>query len=184
MRRSLIALTDERTRVGRALAAPVTLARLGEHPLGAATGRIEALSFEPQYPEIPPSVLDAIADADWVLLGAGSLFTSVLAVSALPDPRSALASTAAPVVWICNLEPQIPETADMSAADHLAALRRHGVRVDAVHFDRAATLHFTSGQLEATRVRALAHPLVGSVHGRHDPVLLSAALHDLFQAGR
>jgi uncharacterized cofD-like protein len=153
----------------------------GESAIGAATNRIEALGFEPAHPEVPPSVLNAIAEADWVLLGPGSLFTSVLAVSALPDISSALAHSAARVVWICNLEPQTPETAGMTAADHLAALRRHGVRVDAVLFDPAATLHFTPGQLEAAHVRALAYPLVSSDHGRHDSVLLSAALNDVFQ---
>lgn len=155
----------------------------GESAIGAAKNRIETLGFEPAHPEVPPSVVHAIAEADWVLLGPGSLFTSVLAVSALPDIGSALAHSAARVVWICNLEPQTPETADMSAADHLAALRNHGVRVDAVLFDPAATLHFTPHQLEAAHVRALAYPLLSSVHGRHDPVLLGAALHDLFEGG-
>jgi hypothetical protein len=63
---------------------------------------------------------------------AGSLFTSVLAVGALPDINSALADTPARVLWISNLAPQIPETAGMSAADRLAALRSHDVRVDAI----------------------------------------------------
>jgi uncharacterized cofD-like protein len=237
MRRSLIALTGVENAFGRAMDAPVTIARFGEHPLGnlvlcslakafgdletavewmtgqlglgarllpattqpisltavagdelirgesaigAARSRIEALSFEPQHPEVPPSVLDAIAEADWVLLGPGSLFTSVLAVSALPDISSALARTAARVVWICNLEPQIPETAGMSAAEHLAALRGHGVRVDAVLFDPAAKLHLTARQCDATHVRALAYPLVNSADGGHDPVLLSAALTEVF----
>jgi uncharacterized cofD-like protein len=156
----------------------------GESAIGSARGRIEALRFEPQHPEVPPSVLDAIADADWVLLGPGSLFTSVLAVSALPDICSALATTSARVVWICNLEPQIPETAGMSALDHLAALRGHGVRVDAVLFDPAAKLHFTAHQCDTTHVRALAYPLVSSADGGHDPVLLSAALKDLFSGPR
>jgi uncharacterized cofD-like protein len=155
----------------------------GESAIGAAESTIEALGFEPEQPEVPQSVLDAIADADWVLLGPGSLFTSVLAVSALPDVRSALASSAAPVVWICNLEPQIPETDGMSAADHLAALRSHGVEVDAVLFDPAAELHFTQRQLDMAHVGALACPLVRSFDGRHDPVLLSAALRDLFDNG-
>jgi uncharacterized cofD-like protein len=240
MRRSLIALTGEDDSFGRALGAPVTIARFGEHPLGnlvlcslakafgdletaaewlsgqlelgarvlpattqpisltaaaggqvirgesaigAAKSGIEALSFEPQDPEVPPSVLDAIGEADLVLLGPGSLFTSVLAVGALPDISSALATSAVRVVWICNLKQQIPETAGMSAADHLSALRRHGVRVDAVLFDPAAELHFTSSELDAAQVPGFPYPLVSSVPGRHDPTLLSAALDDLFSSG-
>jgi hypothetical protein len=104
----------------------------------------------------------------------------VLAVGALPGVRAALSSSAARVVWICNLEPQIPETAGMSAADHLNTLRRHGLRVDAALFDPAAPLHFTPAELGAIDIPALAYPLVGPVSGTHDPVLLAAALDDLF----
>jgi uncharacterized cofD-like protein len=237
IRRSLIALTSEDDSSGRALEAPVTIARHGEHPLGnlvlcslskafgdleaagewftvqlgvrarvlpatmqpisliavagdelirgesaigATSDTIQALGFEPTRPEVPSAALAAIAEADCVLLGPGSLFTSVLAVAALPAISAALARGRAPVTWICNLEPQIPETAGMSAVDHLATLRRHGVRVDAVLFDPAAQLHFSPRQLEATGLRALGYPLLGSLPGRHDPALLRAALHDLF----
>jgi hypothetical protein len=237
MRRSLTVLTGEHASFGRALSAPVTMARFGEHPLGnlvlcslirafgdlesagewltaelgvgarvlpattqgvsliavsgdevirgesaigAARNRIEMLSFEPPEPEVPRSVIEAISEAGWVLLGPGSLFTSVLAVGALPDVRAALSRSAARVIWICNVEPQIPETSGMSAADHLETLRRHGVRVDAALFDPAATLNFTPGELEAAGVLALAYPLLGTVPGRHDPMLLAAALDDLF----
>jgi uncharacterized cofD-like protein len=237
MRRSLTALTGDAGSFGRALDAPVTMARLGEHPLGnlvlcsltkafgdlesvgewlteelglgarvlpattqpislvaaagdrlirgesaigAAPTIIELLSFEPLVPEVPRSVVEAISEAGWVLLGPGSLFTSVLAVGALPDVRAALWRSAARVVWICNLEPQIPETSGMSAADHLCTLRRHGVRVDAALFDPAATLHFTPRELEAADIPTFAYPLLSAVPGQHDPVLLAAALDDLF----
>lgn len=236
MRRSLITLAGEDGRLGRALAAPVTIARIGRHPLGnlllhtlakafgdletggewlaeqlgvsarvlpattqpvilvgrtldetirgesaigAARSRITALRFEPPRPEVPPPVIDAITRADWVLIGPGSLFTSVLAVSALPDIRSVLASTRARVLWICNLEPEIPETAGMSAVDHLSMLRCHEVRVDAVLYDPAARLHFTPSELAAADVDSLAHPLASADPGRHDPALLAAALRPL-----
>jgi uncharacterized cofD-like protein len=155
----------------------------GESAIGAVCDRIDMLSFEPPEPPVPRSVLEAISEAGWVILGPGSLFTSVLAVSALPDVRAALSSSAARVLWICNLEPQIPETAGMSAADHLNTLRNHGVRVDAALFDPAAPLHFTPAELEAIDIPALAYPLMGSVPGTHDPGLLAAALDDLFRGG-
>jgi uncharacterized cofD-like protein len=236
MRRSLIALAGEEEGSGRALAAPVTIARVGRHPLGnlllrtlakafgdletasewltgqlgvdahvlpattepviltASTGheairgesaigaaptRVTALGFDPPRPDVPAPVIDTIAHADWVLIGPGSLFTSVLAVSALPDVRSVLATTRARVLWICNLELEIPETAGMSAADHLSTLRSHEVRVDAVLYDPAARLHFTPCELAAAHLDGLAYPLMGADTGRHDPVLLSAALRPL-----
>jgi len=236
MRRSLIALTRDEDRAD-ALAAPVTIARFGQHPLGnlllfslaracgdletasrwlgeelgvsarvlpatahpvslvatssrglirgesaigAAATRVETLSFDPEQPAVPLRVIEAIDGADWVLLGPGSLFTSVLAVGALPAIRSALAHTGADVLWICNLAPQIPETAGMSAADHLAALRRHAVRVDRVLYDPAATLHFTAPELVTLDLDWLARPLVSSHPERHDPALLADAFRELF----
>jgi uncharacterized cofD-like protein len=239
MRRSLVALTGEQGPSGRALAAPVSIARFGEHPLGnlllyslakafgdlevasewlsaqlrvnarvlpataepvtlvasvggrtirgetaiaAAPGGVDSLSFEPHRPTVSTPAAEAIARADWVILAPGSLFTSILAVSALPDIKSELSVTRARVLWICNLEPQRPETDAMSAAEHLQTLRSHGVRVDAALFDPAATLHFTPRELEAAEIPALPHSLTSAVPGRHDPALLSAALRELFLA--
>jgi uncharacterized cofD-like protein len=241
MRRSLIALTREDDRVGQALAAPVTIARFGRHPLGnlvlvalnrafgnletasewlggelglsarvlpataqpvslvataagalirgesaigAARGGIGTLGFDPAQPAVPSHVIDAIDGADYVLLAPGSLFTSVLAVGALPGIRSALARTEATVIWICNLEPQIPETAGLAASDHLLALRRHGLRIDYVLYDPAAALHFTPSQLAALDLPGLPRPLMSTNPGRHDPALLSAALRELFSGAR
>jgi uncharacterized cofD-like protein len=241
MRRLFIALSGEDAGCARALAAPVTIARFGAHPLGnlmlyslvkafgdletasewwtgelglsarvlpatgqpvtliaesdgttirgesaigAAHARIDALRFDPQRPEVPRPVLEAIGQADWILLGPGSLFTSVLAVCALPAVASALARTPAHVLWICNLEPQFPETAGMSAADHLGALRRHDVRVDTVLYDPRAPLHFTPPDLTGAHLPGLAYPLADTSGGRHDPQLLSAALTDVFAAGQ
>ena len=237
MRRSLIALAGEEGDCGRALAAPVTIAQLGRHPLGnlllssltrafgdlptasewlsgqlglaarvlpataaavtlvatspgglirgeeaigAAPDRIQRLRFDPPRPEVPTPVIEALERSDWVLLAPGSLFTSLLAVSALPDVTSALTRTRAHVLWLCNLEPQIPETSGMSANDHLAALRRHGVRVDLVLYDPAARLTFTAAQLASLDLPAVAHPLMSADPGRHDPSLLAAALDDVF----
>ena len=100
-------------------------------------------------------MLKAIEHADLCLLAPGSLFTSVLAASAAPDVASALAHTAARVVWICNLKPDAIETAGMRASDHLGALRRHGVRVDAALYDPRAELHFDAAELAGERVEAL-----------------------------
>lgn len=152
----------------------------GESAIGATQGGIESLSFEPERPEVSPLVLDTLAAADWVVIGPGSLFTSLLAVSALPDIRTALARTGAEVLWICNLAPQIPETADMSAGDHLAALHRHGVRIDTVLYDPGAGLRLTPTELATFGVRGVARRMVSGSAGRHEPALLSEALAELF----
>jgi uncharacterized cofD-like protein len=152
----------------------------GESAIGATPGEIRRLRFVPERPKVPDAVLEAIGQANWVLLAPGSLFTSVLAASAVPDVASALARTSARVLWICNLEPDAIETAGMTASDHLAALRRHGVRVDSVLYDPAATLRFDAAQLANQHLEPLARPLRNGAPGVHDPALLRAVLDELF----
>lgn len=181
-----------RASVFPATASPVTLLAStaeglvrGESAIGATRGRvIQSLHFDPPWPAVPAPAIDAIDEADWVLLAPGSLFTSLLAVCAVPAINSALRDTSARVLWICDLEPQLPETAGMSAADHLAALRRHDVRVDMVLYDPWAQLHFTRRGLAACELPGVARRIARAGRGRHDPALLSAALRDLFGAGR
>lgn len=108
---------------------------LGQSRLGSAGGRIETLSFEPPDAPAPRGVVEAIEQADQVVLGPGSLFTSVLATCAVPDVRAALEARTMGRVYVCNLCPEPGETDGMSAGDHLQALRRHGVPVDVVVVD-------------------------------------------------
>jgi uncharacterized cofD-like protein len=154
----------------------------GESAIGAERAEIRRLHFDPEQPSVPAAVVEAIEQADWVLLAPGSLFTSVLATSALPDVASALARTRAHVVWICNLEPDAAETAGMTGCDHLAALRRHGVRVDIALYDPDTALHFESEQLARERVTPLPRSLQSERPGIHDQALLHTALEELFTA--
>ena len=153
----------------------------GETAIGASS-RVRRLRFVPECPAVPAAVVEAIERADLCLLAPGSLFTSVLATSALPTVAAALARTAAPVVWICNLEPDAIETAGMAGADHLAALRRHGVRVDAALFDPGADLHLDARELEDDHVAPIPRPLRGTRRGVHDQALLRAAIGELLEA--
>jgi uncharacterized cofD-like protein len=153
----------------------------GETAIGTSW-RVRHMRFVPECPAVPPAVVEAIERADLCLLAPGSLFTTVIATSALPTVASALARSAAPVVWICNLEPDAIETAGMAGDDHLAALRRHGVRVDAALFDPRAELHLDARQLEDDHVQAMPRPLLGPRRGVHDQGLLRAAIGELLGA--
>jgi uncharacterized cofD-like protein len=154
----------------------------GESAIGATRAQIVQLRFDPERPNVPAAVIEAIEQADWVILAPGSLYTSVLAASALPDVASALARTQAHVVWICNLEPDAAETAGMAGSDHLAALRRHGVRVDTALYDPDAELHFESEHLARERVRPVPRLLQSEQTGIHGEALLRTALEELFAA--
>ena len=96
---------------------------------------VRRIWLKPEDPPAPDEVLSAIASADQVVLGPGSLFTSVLAVCAVPAIREVLAARAGGRVYVCNLAPQETETAGFDADEHLAVLAAHGVVVDAVICD-------------------------------------------------
>lgn len=156
----------------------------GESSIGAVTTPIERLRFDPERATTPRAAIDALRAADWVLIGPGSLYTSVLAVAALPDIAAALRMTSARVLWICNLEADRGETLGLTGADHLAALRRHGVRIDAALHDPRARLALDvagdGGELPA--VFSLA--LEADRPGVHDMAALRTALCAVFAAGR
>ncbi|MBV9253169.1 MAG: YvcK family protein, partial [Actinobacteria bacterium] len=139
----------------------------------SATSRISGVGLVPPDAAPPPAVLRAIAEADQVVIGPGSLFTSVLAVIAVPAIRSALAATKARTVYVANLRPQAPETAGFDVAAHVAALASHGLHPDVVLRDPAA---LPLGDLDVDWVDA---PLAAADGVGHDPARLAAALMKL-----
>jgi uncharacterized cofD-like protein len=104
---------------------------LGQVNVSETRGFITEVSIVPPDAPAPPAVLAALASADQVVIGPGSLFTSVLAACVVPGIREALvAGPRGGRVYVCNLRPQTPETAGFSAADHLKAVLAHGIPVD------------------------------------------------------
>ena len=90
-----------------------------------------------RIPSPERAALEAILAADQVVLGPGSLYTSVLAATAVPGIAEGLAATSAHLVYVCNLRPQASETAGYGVAEHLEALDRHGIRPSVVVYDPA-----------------------------------------------
>ena len=97
----------------------------GETKITATKGRVEELFLVPPGPEPLPQTLDAIARADLITVGPGSLFTSLipnLLVCGIPE---AIRDSAAVKVYICNLMTQANESLGRTAADHIRALYDH-----------------------------------------------------------
>ena len=138
----------------------------------ASAGRITHVSIVPPDAAPPPEALEAIAAADQLLLGPGSLFTSVLAVVAVPAIRVALAEAAAPVVYLCNLR-ESSETQGFDVAAHLDTLVAHGLEPDVVLYDPA---HMAKGGCDTACVAA---DLTRGDGDGHDPAKLARALADL-----
>jgi len=101
----------------------------------SVTDGIRSVSLVPADPPAPPAAVAALAGADQIVLGPGSLFTSVLAAVAVPGIREAVNASSARRVYVCNLRPQVHETTGFDVAMHVDALLAHGVAVDAVVCD-------------------------------------------------
>lgn len=160
------------------LSARVAGGRVEGQAAVALTRAIHALELRPPDPEVPASVLDAIARADLVLLGPGSLYTSVLAVAAVPRIRAALRQAAAPKVWVANLAAQVGETEGYDVAAHFDALRRHEVPVDGVVVDPAG---LPLGTLPAG-LDVMRRTLAARDGRAHDPALLGCWVAELLEA--
>jgi uncharacterized cofD-like protein len=139
----------------------------------AATGSITQVSVVPADAESPPEVAVAIEAADQIVIGPGSLYTSVLAVCAVPAVRDAIAAARATKVYVCNLHTQDGETVGFDAAAHVAALSAHGIHVDVVIHDPA---HLPTGNVP---VRLVQQPLARPDGRAHDPVKLAGVLAHL-----
>lgn len=137
------------------------------------TDHIRCVSLVPADPPAPEAAVAALAEADQILLGPGSLFTSVLAAVAVPGIRDAVNRSSADSVYICNLRPQEPETASYDVAMHVEALVAHGVRVDRVVCDS------TGIAVGSPRVPVVDMPLARPNGLAHDPGRLASTLSDL-----
>jgi uncharacterized cofD-like protein len=126
-------LVDVRGRVLPATNVPVTLVATlstgrelrGESILASTHGSVARLRLWPELVPPAPGVLDAIAGADLVVLGPGSLFTSVIA-AALPNGiAKAIEVARAPKVLVQNLTQERGETEGFDVPAHVAAVRAH-----------------------------------------------------------
>jgi uncharacterized cofD-like protein len=137
-------------------------------------GRIHRVSLDPESAVPPAAAVEAIRRADQIVIGPGSLYTSVLAAAAVKQLAPVLSSARGQRVYVCNLRPQLPETEGYGVADHVAALSRHGITVDVVLWDPGTGL-----ELGHPDVAVVGRPLAGRNGLVHDPAKLADALMDL-----
>jgi uncharacterized cofD-like protein len=100
----------------------------GETRITASRKPIKKLTLFPRNVRPLPKALQAIQQADLVLLGPGSLYTSILPNLLIPEIVNAIAKSKAPRVYISNLMTQPGETSGYALADHLRAIERHTPR--------------------------------------------------------
>ncbi len=112
----------------------------GETAIAAAGRKIRRLRLDPPAPGALASAVEAIAEADVIVIGPGSLYTSILPNLLLPEIGAALSCSRALRVFVVNVMTQPGETDGYAASDHLAALQAHvgrpGVDIVLVHNGR------------------------------------------------
>jgi uncharacterized cofD-like protein len=99
---------------------------------------VERVGVEPATAAVPAEAVGALADASQVVLGPGSLYTSVLAAAVVDDVRDAIKRAPGRTVYVCNVRAEAGETRGYDVAAHVDALRRHGIEPDVVVAQRGA----------------------------------------------
>jgi uncharacterized cofD-like protein len=161
----------------------------GQVEVATTGGLISSIRLEPADPVACPEAVAAVREADWVVLGPGSWFTSVIPHLMVPELRRALVTTDGRVVLVLNLDEQEGETPGFGPGDHLAALVEHApdLKVHTVLADRA-TVGDGAEELACT-VAAYGAELVvddvalGDGTPRHDPAKLAEAYARIFARG-
>ncbi len=169
----------------------------GQATVALTRGEVQSVHVVPEDPPAVPEAVEAVRDADWVVLGPGSWFSSVIPHLLVPELREALEETKARKVLSLNLAPQPGETDGFSPQRHLEVLARHAPKLafDVVLADRAAvpdteSLTVAAKQLVGSEVELAAVAAPGSPCGTaethkgaagHDPELLAAAYDRIFR---
>jgi len=169
----------------------------GQAAVSSST-RIRRVRLTPDRATTAPGVVEAILGAEIVLLGPGSLYTSLLPVLLLDGVASALARTQAEVVLVGNLRAQPGETEGMDLADHVDALADHlpRVRIDTLLAHERVDAGTERPTVEPGRPEPLAIDLprlmsrvgrivradLGDELDGHDPTRLAAAVRGLLDA--
>jgi uncharacterized cofD-like protein len=161
----------------------------GQAEVATTPGEVQSISLRPADPPAVPEAVRAVLEADWVIFGPGSWFTSVLPHLLVPELAAALHATAARRMVVLNLAPQPGETDGFLPHKHLDVLASHapGFTVDVVLADNEAARTGTLTDLEKAS-RQLGARLVtadlamGDGSPCHDPVLLAQAFKDTFDS--
>lgn len=166
----------------------------GETEIAEYPAKICKMSTIPETVTGEPDAAKAISEADLVVLGPGSLYTSILPNLLVPEIAEALRETKAPCIYICNVMTQPGETDGFTAGDHLEALLRHvgeGI-IDSILVNTespsketleryrvagAEPVSVDTDRIRAMGIQVIAAPLLGEEKGAvHDPAVLAEEL--------
>jgi uncharacterized cofD-like protein len=161
----------------------------GQVACALTPGRVQAISLVPPDPPACPQAVEAIEEADWVVFGPGSWFTSVLPHLKVPELARALHATSARRLVVLNLAPQPGETDGFSPEKHLEVLREHApsLLVDAVLADQSVVDYPRALEKAAVSLGGrlvLADVAASDGSPRHDGPRLATVLDEIFHEKR
>jgi uncharacterized cofD-like protein len=150
----------------------------GQVEVATTRGRVCNVTLDPVDPPACPEALQAVKAADWVVLGPGSWFTSVITHLLVPELREALETSRARKLVVLNLSPQQGETEGFAPETHLEVMADHApaLRLDCVLADRAWVDDVDRLEQAAARLGArleLADLALDGTTPRHDPTKLA-----------
>ena len=156
----------------------------GQAQVAKTAGEVVSVALHPENPPAHPTTLQAVREADWVVLGPGSWFTSVLPHLLVPGLRAALNETSARRALTLNVQMQTTETLGFTAARHLEVLAAHApdFHLDVVLADPGVV--DDRDRVEAAAARLGAELVVANVVAPdrptvHDVLRLAAAYRDI-----
>ena len=162
----------------------------GQMECATTPGQVRSITLLPPDPPAVPEAVRAVLDADWVVFGPGSWFTSVLPHLLVPGLASALHVTTARRLLVLNLVPQPGETGGFSPHKHLEVLASHapGLTVDVVLADTRAAGTGNLADLEKAAALLGARLVMADVAAadgtpKHDPRLLAGVYAEIFRTG-
>ncbi|PUA80003.1 gluconeogenesis factor YvcK family protein [Nocardioides currus] len=160
----------------------------GQVEVATTPGEIVSVALDPPDPEACAEAIEAVMAADWVVLGPGSWFTSVIPHLMVPALRQALIDTSGRLVVVLNLEPQEGETPGYGPEDHLDALFEHApdLKIHTVLADVRCVSHPEELDRAVSACGAdlvLADIAADGATDRHDDDKLAAAFEAIMAGG-
>ena len=160
----------------------------GQAECATTPGQVQSITLLPPDPPAVPEAVRAVLDADWVVFGPGSWFTSVLPHLLVPELSTALHVTKARRLLVLNLAPQPGETEGFSPHKHLEVLAWHApaLTVDVVLADTRASGTGNLADLEKAAAvlgarLTMADVAMADGTPRHDPRLLAGMYAQIFR---
>ena len=177
---------------------------LGESKIAAEKkaqdSRILRVRLQPERPKAQPDIFDTLRDADLILLGPGSLYTSVIPNLLVDGVARAIRESAAPAVYIGNIMTQDGETEGMTLSDHVSALLDHSCPglvdiciancapvppelLERYWEEGAEPIRVDREKVEALGVEVVERPMISgsSQYARHSPEVLGRTVMGLYE---